>query len=93
LRLNLSPSSNFYGEGSKCELIEISSGEVYNQKTEAVSFDEWYRPGCPRNEGVYEFYNVLWIEDAGKVVRRNALGRVVKRVWDRCSVEVDVTLG
>ncbi|KAE9377239.1 HET-domain-containing protein [Stipitochalara longipes BDJ] len=93
LRLNISYLSKFDGEGSNCTLIELSSGSVYDQKTEGVSFDEWYSPSCPRNSGIYEFYNVLWVEDSGNVSYRKALGYVMKSVWDRCSVEVDVTLG
>ncbi|KAN0117711.1 HET domain containing protein [Hyaloscypha variabilis] len=93
LRLNISFLSNFEGEGSKCSLVELSSGSVYDQKTEAVSFDEWYRPECPRYDGVYEFYNVLWVEDGGRVVYRKALGRVMKSIWDRLSVQADVILG
>ncbi|KAH8657486.1 heterokaryon incompatibility protein-domain-containing protein [Tricladium varicosporioides] len=93
LRLNLPSSSEISNEGSECSLIQLSFGSACNQKTEAVSFDEWYRPDCPRNTGIYEFYNVLWVEESNGVAYRKALGRVVKSVWERLSVEADITLG
>ena len=92
LRLNL-PDHSKFGERTECRLIELSSGSVCNQETEAVSFDEWYRPDCPRHSGRYEFYNVLWVEDRGKISYRKALGRVKKSIWEKFSVEVDAILG
>lgn len=76
------------------ELIELSRGEVMNQKTEEVSFDEWHR-GIPwSEEGKYEFYNVMSIHWLDGVAYRNAVGRVEKRAWERLKKdEIDVTLG
>lgn len=95
LRLNIGALSDPIEDilGSECILIELSSGSVRNQLSEAVSFDEWDLPECLRESGLYEFYNVIWIgEDAG-VAYRAALGRVMKSVWEKYAYEADVTLG
>jgi hypothetical protein len=93
VRLDQPLDSYFDEEGSDCSLIELSFGSVHSQATEGVSFDEWNRPDCPRKDGVYEFYDVLWVKKIGGVSYRKALGRVVKSIWEECSVEVDLTLG
>ncbi|OAL44746.1 hypothetical protein IQ07DRAFT_521481 [Pyrenochaeta sp. DS3sAY3a] len=83
-----------YHYAESCELIELSSGSVQNQQIEEVSFDEWDLPDCPRHGGLYEFYNVMWIEWGEGVAYRKAVGRVEKRAWEKCRLEeVDVTLG
>ncbi|KAK0743958.1 heterokaryon incompatibility protein-domain-containing protein [Schizothecium vesticola] len=85
-----------YLAGETCELVELSAGEVQrSRKREEVSFDEWDRPGCPRTRGgVYEFYNVMWIEWVGAVAQRKAVGRVERRAWQRLAgEEVDVCIG
>lgn len=76
------------------EFIEISRGEVENQITERVSFDEWYWPECPRYSGLYKFYNVMCIEWKDGIAYRKAVGRVVDHVWERIATEeIDVTIG
>ncbi len=76
------------------DLIELSAGVVLNQETEAVSFEEWSRPGCPRKDGQYEFYNVMSVRRDGSTVCRLAVGRVEKTAWERFATkEVGVTLG
>ncbi|KAG4440597.1 hypothetical protein IFR05_003914 [Cadophora sp. M221] len=79
--------------GSGCTLVEISSGSVYNWLYESISFDEWYRPECPRRDGFYEFYNVLQVQMVEGVAYRMALGRVVKNVWDELAEAIDICLG
>lgn len=78
-------------------LIELSRGSVRDQSIEEAFFDEWnhpYRRRKTANEGLYEFYNVLWIASDGYISYRKALGRVVKDTWDRIGKEwIDVTLG
>jgi hypothetical protein len=79
---------------SKHELIELSAGSVLDQETEAVSFDEWSRPGCLRQSGKYEFYNVMAIRWDGSTAYRLAVGRVEKTAWQRLATEeIGVTLG
>ncbi|KAF2678551.1 HET-domain-containing protein [Lentithecium fluviatile CBS 122367] len=84
---------------SLIELIELSEGSVKNQPIEEKSFDEWNRRGCPRlkgfrENGLYKFVNVLWVEWAGDVVYRKALGRVEKAIWREVATErLDITLG
>jgi hypothetical protein len=76
------------------EVIEISAGTVLNHETEEVSFDEWFRPGCPRKAGEYHFYNVMAIEWVSSVAYRKAVGRVIKSTWEKLATEdIDVTLG
>ncbi|KAK3393300.1 hypothetical protein B0H63DRAFT_457924 [Podospora didyma] len=77
------------------ELIELSAGSVLDQETEAVSFDEWFRPGCPRQvHGSYEFYNVMALWHEAGVGYRSAVGRVEKTAWERLATEkIEVTLG
>lgn len=83
-----------YLSAESCELIELSSGSVRNQQMEEVSFDEWDLPDCPRHGGLYEFYNVMWIEWEEGVAYRKAVGRVEKGAWEKCRLEeVEVTLG
>lgn len=64
--------------GVSCQLIKLSAGSVKNQSSERVSFDEWDRPGCPRRQGIYPFYDVMWMEMNGDVAYRKAVGRVEK---------------
>jgi hypothetical protein len=81
-------------KGMRHELIELSCGSVLDQATEEVSFDEWYRPGCPRMTGKYEFYNVMSVERINDVAYRKAVGRVTKDAWDGIATdEVEITLG
>lgn len=76
------------------ELIELSAGSVLDQETEAVSFDEWSRPECPRHGGKYDFYNVMAIRWDGPIAYRLAVGRVEKTSWERLATEVvEITLG
>ncbi|KAF2259901.1 HET-domain-containing protein [Lojkania enalia] len=80
--------------GTPLELVEISAGSVDNQNIEKQSIDEWHRPQCPRHSGLYEFYNVLWVEWIDRVAYRKALGRVEKGVWDAVATEqIYLTLG
>ncbi len=79
---------------NKHELIELSAGSVLDQETEAVSFEEWSRPGRPRENGKYEFYNVMAIRRDDLTAYRVALGRVEKAAWERLATqEIDVRLG
>lgn len=76
------------------EFIEISAGTVLNHETEEVSFDEWFRPGCPRKAGEYKFYNVMAISWVSSIAYRQAVGRVMKSTWEKLATEeIDVTLG
>ena len=52
-----------------------------------------FRAGRERSS-LYHFYNVLWVETADKFMRRKAVGRVPKEVWERnCSEPVKIELG
>lgn len=76
------------------EFIELSKGEVQNQVTEDVSFNEWYCPQCPTHSGLYKFYNVMCIEWQDGIAYRKAVGRVIDHVWERVATEVvNFTLG
>ena len=67
-------------KGQVCELIELSAGSVDNNEMEKISFDERNRPGCPRRQGLYELYNVMWIVWKNNIAYREAVGRVEKSV-------------
>ena len=84
LRLNHSAADDTSSAylGVSVELIEISAGSVKDQALEEESFDEWNRSQCPRHDGSYEFFNVLWVEWVAGVAYRKALGRVVKSIWE-----------
>ena len=87
-----------------CELIAISTGTTLNPNANANFFSdgdsnqistglgEW-RDG--RRPTIGEtFINVLWIERAGKIAYRRALGRVFREVWDRQRIEwIDIVFG
>ena len=94
LRLNVNNFEPDFENASTHELIELSRGRVKNQVTEEVSFDEWFRPGCPRTEGVYEFVNVMSIRWEGGIAFRKAVGRVTQEAWTRLATEdINITLG
>ena len=83
-----------YPRGTTCEVVEISAGEVQDQDVEMKSFDEWHHHQCPRRKGLYEFYNVLWVEWVDGVAYRKCLGRVEKSVWEEIAKDdIDLTLG
>jgi hypothetical protein len=45
-------------------------------------------------EGVYHFYNVLWIDRQNDIAYRKAMGRVPKSIWEEnCSKPMQVVLG
>jgi hypothetical protein len=76
--------------GYPIELIAISRG--YLTKSEAL--EEQNIPEGPKDDLVYEFYNVLWIEWANEIAYRRALGRVRKDAWESLKREViQITLG
>ena len=80
--------------GDICELIELSGGNVRNQDAEAVIFDEWILEECPRHTGLYEFFNVMWVEWDSGVAYRKAVGRVERDIWEGIAVDDgDLILG
>jgi len=95
LRLNETLDEHTTQEGDVCELIELSMGRVRGYDCEAVSFDEWDLPECPsQKNGLYGFYNVMWIERVDGIAYRKALGRVERSVWDEVATErISVILG
>ncbi|KAK3690500.1 heterokaryon incompatibility protein-domain-containing protein [Podospora appendiculata] len=69
------------GAEERYHLIELSSGS-------------WSLPGWTKKGGLYEFYNVMWVEWRDGVASRLAVGRVDKRVWEETAVEeIDFTIG
>ncbi|KAK3319540.1 heterokaryon incompatibility protein-domain-containing protein [Cercophora scortea] len=90
------------GAEERYHLIELSSGSVGlgNRADDlpdhplADVFDEWSLPGWVRKDGLYEFYNVMWVEWRDGVAFRLAVGRVEKQSWEETAVEeMDVTIG
>ena len=94
LRLNVNKDGIDLEDAPTHELIELSRGRVKDQVTEEVSFDEWFRPGCPRTKGVYEFINVMSIRRKNGIAFRKAVGRVTQEAWTRLPTEVvNIILG
>ncbi|XTI92733.1 heterokaryon incompatibility protein-domain-containing protein [Cenococcum geophilum] len=82
--------------GQECDLIIISSGRAHRDRNDAVKvwLEEWKFVEEVRELDVYEFYNILWVENKGDVTYRKALGRIWKTAWNRQRVEsVDIVLG
>jgi hypothetical protein len=82
--------------GQSCELIAISSGvEANGGNSHGRSFLEaWELDQRKKNNGVYRFYNVMWIEWHNGIAYRKGLGRVQMDLWDLLDLEeVDITLG
>lgn len=82
--------------GQTCEVIIISAGIAHIDENESVKawLEEWKCIDDVKDEDIYEFYNVLWIERKGEIAYRKALGRVWKDAWRRQPVEeIDVILG
>jgi len=73
--------------GVVSQLIELSAGKVSNQDAEAVIFDEWNLEDCPRHTGLYEFFNVMWVEWKNRITYRKAVGRVSRELWTNIAVE------
>lgn len=80
---------------TECELLAISAGSVLRRDMNAEVFPEvdlWH--DLDKDSGVYEFYNVLWIEWTEHIAYRKGLGRVCKASWDAADTkEMDVILG
>jgi hypothetical protein len=101
LRLNSTVQGNRGVPPCVCQLIELSAGSVILDpsqellyQVDADIFDEWHLPGWTQRDGLYEFYNVMWIEWEGDIAYRQAVGRVQKKAWDLVATQkVDITLG
>ncbi|CAF9938868.1 hypothetical protein IMSHALPRED_001121 [Imshaugia aleurites] len=76
------------------EFIALSRGCADESRKEEPGLDEWLLEERPTTEGLYEFYNVMWIEWENGIAYRRALGRILRDVWEGQNLEwVDVTLG
>ncbi|KAH8892566.1 HET-domain-containing protein [Thozetella sp. PMI_491] len=76
-----------------CRLIELSRGSMIFSESFADRFTEYMYPEFPLSEDqVYEFVNVMWIDETNEVVCfRKAVGRVIKSAWERLPKD-DVTM-
>jgi len=91
-RLNVDQSSEL-PTGEKCELIALSYCEAGSDRTETM-FEEGAAANLPRENGMYCFYNVMWIQWEDGIAYRKSVGRVFKHVWDEQELdEIDVILG
>jgi hypothetical protein len=75
----------------RVELIAISTGNV-------ARHDLWYRSNVPAEGrklgGIWEFYNVLWIEWTDDVAYRIAVGHIDKGAWEAADRKfIHVVLG
>ena len=76
--------------GEPCELVAVSKGSVKplpeGGPTDTVTAD-LYWDELPKTNGLYEFYNVLWIKWEGDHVVREGVGRVEKSIWEQQKLE------
>ena len=76
------------------EFIALSRGYADGSKEEEPGLDEWLLEERPTTKGLYEFYNVMWIEWENGIAYRRALGRILRDVWESQNMEwIEVTLG
>lgn len=76
--------------GEICELVSVSKGSARQLpeggKPETVIAD-LYWDELPKTDGLYEFYNVLWVKWEGDHVVREGVGRVEKSIWEQQELE------
>jgi hypothetical protein len=79
----------------RIQLIAVSTGSIEGYDDLYLGyFQESSRPEHRNVGGIYEFYNVLWIEWTGGIAYRKGLGRVNKAAWEAADRElIDVVLG
>lgn len=73
-----------------CELVALSRGSARQVRGDGRPkgvLAELYWDEITKNDGAYDFYNVLWIKREGDYVVREGVGRVEKSVWERQSLE------
>ena len=81
-------------ESRPLEFIALSRGYADGSRKEEPGLDEWLLEERPATKGLYEFYNVMWIEWENGIAYRRAVGRILRDVWEGQNLEwVDVTLG
>ena len=76
------------------ELIALSQGFADPLERPYQLFEEFDIDKTLRSKGVFNFYNVMWIEWENGIAYRNAIGRVLKSTLEQQELEwIDVTLG
>ncbi|OJD40454.1 heterokaryon incompatibility protein [Diplodia corticola] len=77
------------------QLIALSRGSIPNGLDYGNSYiEEYLTEQRPRQEKMYEYYNVMWITWEAGVARREAVGRVHKDMWESLEPSViDVVIG
>lgn len=92
-----SPDNGRSLAGQEIELVEVALGRVPNDTRQRLQYqvlDEWDHEERPKENDVYEYYYVLWIERIDGVAYRKALGRVEKRLWEAQErQDIDLILG
>jgi hypothetical protein len=87
IRLNLD-LSNAPPAGEACELIYLSlgaavaSGDYYGVIDEWDLINEIVDFQVLEELGLYQFYNVMWVEYENGIAYRKALGTVYKDAWE-----------
>ena len=88
-----------YTRGHACEVVAISGGRTSRKDknpryriTHQCS-NEMSRRIEISHLGVYEFYNILWIERKQGLTCRKAVGRIWAQAWERQELmDVDIIL-
>lgn len=88
-----------YTRGHACEVVAISGGRTSRKDKESryrityQYFDEMSRRIEISHLGVYEFYNVLWIERKQGLTYRKAVGIIWVQAWERQELkDMDIIL-
>ncbi|KAM0257446.1 hypothetical protein ACHAQJ_004393 [Trichoderma viride] len=83
--------------GQKIELVEVALGRVPSDARQRLQYqvlDEWDHEERPKDNDMYEYYYVLWIEWIDGVAYRKALGRVERSLWEAQErQDIDLILG
>lgn len=84
--------------GQEIELVEVALGRVPNDARQRLQhhqvLDEWDHEERPKNNDMYEYYYVLWVEWIDGVAYRKALGRVERSLWEAQErQDIDLVLG
>lgn len=88
LHANIEPTDSTRILGERCELILLSSGLIYDDRTNDLELLKSYLPelasdvaeNIPTGE-LYEFVNVMWIEWKENIAYRKGIGRVLPKVF------------
>ena len=82
------------GSQKRLQLAAISQSFIPGDAKRVYGFEEYNASGGPTKGELYEYYNVMWIEQEDGIAYRKAVGRVEKSRWESLGLEsIDLVLG